>query len=199
MRAGWPVSRPPCRKTARSPVPEPYRLPDAPINLYYMTPGAAPIAEALDPVVGTFTFVFETDFVYEGYAATLSGSGMIWGWDGQVQLVGGYMVSLKDGGAALRAKINDTRQIPLDWPKPAVEGVEVTADLIGDGEVRLRLKELMGGMVGLSLECAPLWGDVDMVVEGRFHGMPGSRRTDFNLWNAYNGKILKKISFETRL
>ena len=40
---------------------------------------------------------------------------------------------------------------------------------------------------------------VDLVIEGRFHGMPGSRRTDFNLWNAYNGKIVKKISFETKL
>lgn len=40
---------------------------------------------------------------------------------------------------------------------------------------------------------------VDLVIDGRFHGMPGSRRTDFNLWNAYNGKIEKKISFETRL
>jgi len=40
---------------------------------------------------------------------------------------------------------------------------------------------------------------VDLVVEGRFHGTPGARRTDFNLWNAYDGKIVKKISFETRL
>ncbi|MDD5222738.1 MAG: CsgG/HfaB family protein [bacterium] len=40
---------------------------------------------------------------------------------------------------------------------------------------------------------------VDLVVEGRFHGTPGARRTDFNLWNAYDGKIVKKISFETKL
>jgi hypothetical protein len=40
---------------------------------------------------------------------------------------------------------------------------------------------------------------VDLVVEGKFHGTPGVRRTDFNLWNAYDGKIVKKISFETKL
>ncbi len=40
---------------------------------------------------------------------------------------------------------------------------------------------------------------VDLVVEGRFHGTPGARRTDFNLWSAYDGKIVKKISFETKL
>lgn len=40
---------------------------------------------------------------------------------------------------------------------------------------------------------------VDYIVLGKFYGSPGSRRTDFKVYNAYTGKVLMTVKIDTRL
>ena len=45
-----------------------------------------------------------------------------------------------------------------------------------------------------------LWSrGVDYVVVGKFYGKPGDRRTDFKVYNAYSGKSLTQIKYDTAL
>ena len=40
---------------------------------------------------------------------------------------------------------------------------------------------------------------VDYIVLGKFYGRPGDRRTDFKVYNAYTGKVILTVKFDTRL